>query len=68
MSLKNFHFVFIAVSTVLAIGFGVWWFRAFSVGGDVLDLSMGILSCIVGLCLIVYGVKFRRKLREEGIV
>jgi len=68
MSLKNFHIVFIAVSTLLAIGFGLWWFRAFSAGGDVLDLLMGISSCIVGLGLIVYGVRFRRKLKEEGIL
>jgi len=67
MSLKNFHIVFIAVSTVFAIGFGVWWFRAFSTGGDILDLSMGLASCITALGLVVYGVKFRRKLREEGI-
>ena len=68
MSLKNFHIVFIAVSALFAIGFGVWWFRAFSTGGNILDLSMGIASCITALALIVYGVKFRRKLREGGIV
>ena len=67
MSLKNFHLIFIAVSTLLAIGFGVWWFRAFTVSGDIGDLIMGISSCIVGFGLIVYGVRFRRKIRERGI-
>lgn len=62
LSLKTFHIFFILVSIALAFGFGVWAVDAYIESSDSTDLTMGILSILVGVALIVYGVKFFRKL------
>ena len=63
MSLKIFHIVFIALSTLLAGGFGFWaaeqnetrggWYLAASAGGF-----------LVAVALMAYGVWFYGKIRR----
>jgi hypothetical protein len=68
MSLKNFHLFFIAVSTLLAVAFGIWAVRSYSTTGDPLELAMGIMSFLIAIMLIIYGFKFRQKTKEAGIL
>ena len=58
MSLKGFHIFFIFLSILLAAGCAVWSF----VNG--VALPFGVVSCVVGVCLIVYGIYFIRKSRK----
>lgn len=66
MSLKAFHIFFIAMSVLLCIGFGVWEFVAYAQSGDVPQLLLGITSLLVAGGLIVYGIRFLRKLKNIG--
>ena len=64
MSLKAFHIVFIAASTLLAFGFGAWWLDQFFNDGRLLELLFGILSALAGAALIFYGRYFLKKLKD----
>ncbi len=64
MSLKAFHIVFIAVSTVLCFGFGAWEFNAYRTGGATGDLLFGIGSTASGIGLLAYGKYFLKKLKH----
>lgn len=66
MSLKAFHIVFIALSILLAIGFGVWEVLEYLESGSVAQLITALLSFVVAIALIVYGVRFLRKLKHIG--
>lgn len=66
MSLKAFHLFFIAVSVVLAIGFGVWEIMAFAESGGAGRLVAALLSFAIAAGLVVYGVRFVRKLKHIG--
>lgn len=66
MSLKAFHIVFIAVSALLAIGFGVWEVLRYLESGNPLVLAAAVGSFVVGAALVVYGVRFLRKLKHVG--
>ncbi|MEA3210486.1 MAG: hypothetical protein QOE70_3543 [Chthoniobacter sp.] len=58
MSLKGFHIFFITLSILLAAGCAVWAF--------VNDVArpFGIVSSLVAMALVVYGVSFIRKTRR----
>ena len=64
MSLKTFHLFFIALSTLVAFGFGVWGVYVFLQEQTASYLIMGILSMAVGIGLIFYAVRFMQKLKE----
>ena len=67
MSLKTFHIVFIAVSTLVAFFFGVWAiFRGLVDSSWVMAIS-GLVAFVAGVGLIYYGVRFIRKLKSAGI-
>ena len=66
MSLKAFHIFFIALSVLLALGFGAWEIAGFAQSGNISRLITGILSFAVAAGLIVYGIRFLRKLRHVG--
>lgn len=66
MSLKSFHLVFIGLSILLALGFGVWEIREYAEDGGGGRLIAALLSFAVGAGLIVYGVRFIRKLKHIG--
>ena len=64
MSLKNFHIFFISLSTLLAFGFAIWGINSYSVSDNTTHLSLGIISLLVGVGLIIYGMKVFQKLKN----
>ena len=66
MSLKAFHIVFIALSILLALGFGVWEILAYAESGQIGQLMIGIASLVAAAGLAVYGVRFMKKLKHVG--
>lgn len=68
MSLKAFHIFFIAVSILLAFGFAAWEIKGFAEGGNALQLAGGILSVIVAVGLILYGIRFMKKLKHVRMI
>ncbi len=63
MSLKSFHIVFVSVSILLTVGFGLWAVRDYQAAGDRTSLYMGIGSFLVTIQLAIYGVWFLKKLK-----
>lgn len=67
MSLKFLHILFIAASTILCAGFGMW--SLLSPGGaEPLIRVLGILSFVCAAGLLVYGICFLRKLRHVSFL
>ena len=66
MSLKAFHIVFIIVSVLLSFGFGVWGIYTHLSFGNITFLIMGIVSFVIGIALIIYGINFMKKLKHIG--
>lgn len=64
MSLRAFHIFFVAVSILLAFGFGGWELYAFAQGGGALEVVLGVGSLIAGVALIVYLRAVIKKLRQ----
>ena len=66
MSLKSFHLVFIAVSSLFMIYFFYWSFSHWLSYSDNSYLVYGILSVLSLLCLVLYSKKFINK--YKGLV
>jgi hypothetical protein len=65
MSLKAFHVVFVAASTLLAFGFAAWAMRHYFSGeGSAADMALGIASFVFGVALVFYGRYVLRKLKN----
>ncbi len=67
MGLRSFHILFIVMATLMSVGFGLWCFLSDAgreLGGS---SAMGTISLLAAVGLVVYGVKFVKKLDEEGI-
>ncbi len=64
MSLKAFHVFFISVSILTAFGFGVWGISSHFAQPNVWYLLMGVVSVVIGVALIVYGVYFLQKFKH----
>jgi steroid 5-alpha reductase family enzyme len=64
LSLRSFHLFFIAVSVLLAAWVGVWGVQSWLATRSGGDLTLGLLFVALGLVLLVYGLRARRKLRE----
>ena len=64
MSLKAFHIVFVTLSVLLSLGFGLWAMRQYEGVGSTgwLVVTVGALVFAVGL--ICYGGWFWRKLKD----
>jgi hypothetical protein len=63
MSLKAFHILFVAVSTLLCGGFGFWAIRTYRAQGDLIALVAGVGSLVGMVILLVYGRWFLHKLK-----
>jgi hypothetical protein len=69
MSLKAFHVVFITAACLLALGFGVYEFKAYwSEDGQRTNLLFGIGSLVLLAALIIYERYFLRKLKDVDYV
>ena len=64
MSLKAFHVVFISLSVLLCWGFAVWCLASQVTRGNAAYHTVGPVALLCGIGLIVYGVKFRHKMRR----
>lgn len=64
LSLRSFHLFFIAVSVLLAAWVGVWGVESWQATRSGGDLTLGLLFVALGVVLLVYGLRARRKLRE----
>ncbi len=60
MSLKWFHIVFISLSMLVSLGFGVW-------GLFNQHVALGVASLGASAGLIVYGNYFLAKVRKLGV-
>jgi hypothetical protein len=60
MSLKWFHIVFIALSMLVSVGFGVW-------GLFNQRVALGVVSLASSAALVVYGNYFLGKARKLGV-
>ncbi len=67
VSLKSFHIVFIAVSTLVVFFFGVWAAFRGIVDSRAMMVAAGLAAFGAGAGLICYGVGFIRKLKSVGI-
>ena len=67
MSLKIFHIVFIALSVVMSAGLGAWGIQSYLAEGSRGDLALGALFFVTGAVLLVYGVRFWKKIKELHI-
>ena len=68
MSLKGFHIVFITLSTLLALGIGVWCIWVNLVAGAPIYLAGAVFSFIAAIALIVYGIWFWRKMKRLRLI
>lgn len=64
MSLKGFHIVFIAFSTLLALGGGAWCLWVNMMAGAPVFLTGAILCFASAIALSIYGVWFYKKMKR----
>jgi hypothetical protein len=65
MSLKTFHVVFITLSTLLAVGFGLSSYHDYQMhGGGALSLFLTAAGFLAAVGLVIYGVWFLKKLKD----
>lgn len=65
LSLRSFHLFFIAVSVLLAAWVGVWGVQSYLATRSAGDLALGTLFFVLGLVLLLYGLRVRKKLPVE---
>jgi hypothetical protein len=67
MSLKAFHILFVALSSLLCFGFAGWNIHRYQSGGGAGTLALGLGALGAGVALLVYGRWFWRKIttRDE---
>jgi uncharacterized YccA/Bax inhibitor family protein len=68
MSLKGFHIVFIIFSTLLALGIGVWCVWVDLTVGEPVYRTGAIVSFVVAVGFVVYGVWFYRKMKQLRLI
>ena len=67
MSLKAFHIVFVVLSVLLSIGFGVWAVGQSHNGGAGF-LFAAATAVVVAAALVAYGFWFLRKLKHVSFL
>jgi hypothetical protein len=66
LSLRSFHVFFIAASIALSAWVGVWGVASWRQGEGSSGLVLAALFLGLGIVLLVYFVRVRRKFREMG--
>jgi hypothetical protein len=64
MSLKAMHILFVTCSITLAFCFGAWLLHDYSDTHDHVERATGVISCLVGVILVIYAKAILRKLRQ----
>jgi hypothetical protein len=64
MSLRAFHTAYIVVSIALALVVAAWGVREFVPAGSASALVVGLGGALAGTALVIYGMRFFRKLQE----
>jgi hypothetical protein len=64
MSLRAFHIAFIVVSIALSLVVAAWGVREFLTVGSTSALVVGLGGALAGTALVIYGMRFFRKLQE----
>lgn len=67
MSLRTFHLLFIFLAALGADLFGIWAVREYVRGGDPVLLITGCVTILGGLGLILYAVRFIRRMNAANI-
>ena len=67
MSLKAFHLLFISLSIVLSVVFGMWATTEYRLAGSAAYLVTAVASFVCAAGLGVYEVLFLRKCRRIGV-
>jgi len=67
MSLKLFHIVFIALSSLMSLAVGLWALDAYRTDGAAIWLGLAVVALGGGGALVVYGNRFLHKMRKLGI-
>ncbi len=62
MSLKHFHIAFITISVLFCAGLGAWCLFVDGLPGTL--RAMGWLSLVGAAGLLVYGIRFYKKIRN----
>jgi hypothetical protein len=65
LSLRSFHLFFIAASVLLAAWVGVWGVQSYLATKNAGDLALGVFFLVLGVGLLFYGRRVRRKLPVE---
>ncbi len=66
MSLRAFHIAFIVVSIALSLVVTAWGVREFLSDANSNALAVGCVAALTGVALVIYGMRFFRKLQELG--
>jgi hypothetical protein len=61
MSLRAFHILFVTLSALLALGFGVWNFQMYGNQGSISHAVGAVLAVAFAAAIIVYGRWFLHK-------
>ena len=68
MSLKTFHILFVVLSTLLSVGFGVWAVGRYMDGSGAVYLLVTGAAMVFAAALIAYGFWFLRKLKHVSFL
>ena len=68
MSLKAFHIVFIGISILLALGCGVYEFNNYATSGGIVHIFLGTIAIAAAGGLVVYAIRFMRKLKHVSMI
>jgi hypothetical protein len=64
VSLKAFHIFFITLCVLMSAALGAWGVNDYLRGGDSQSLVLGVLFFVTGAVLLVYGIRFWKKMKE----
>lgn len=63
MSLKAFHILFISLSIVITVLFGIWCAQSYADTGKALYLVGTVFAFVFSASLLFYGIWFLKKIR-----
>ena len=67
MSLKSFHIIFLLISSLFAVFFGLWCYREWILYENSVYLLYSLIGIILCLCLFFYGKWFLKEVSEINV-